>query len=67
MHLHPHEFREPTHRQIALDAYFRWQSDGSSAGDSQKYWLAAEAVLLQRQAAREGTIWTQETSKNRMQ
>jgi hypothetical protein len=45
----------------------RWQANGSSAGDSQRYWFAAEAVLMQRQAARDGTIWTKETSQNRIQ
>jgi hypothetical protein len=67
MHLHIHEFREPTHDQIAIEAYFRWRGNGSSAGDSQRDWFAAEAVLMQRQAAGDGITWTKETSQNRIQ
>ena len=56
------EFREPSHQEIAREAYLHWQAGGFSEGDAKLNWFAAETELMQRQAVKEGTLWARETT-----
>ncbi|MEO6741459.1 MAG: DUF2934 domain-containing protein [Chthoniobacteraceae bacterium] len=44
-HSTAHRGAEPTHPEIAIHAYFIWQSDGCPAGLSLEHWLQAETML----------------------
>ena len=43
-------YKEPTHDEIALNAFLAWQKDGSPHGTDFQYWIEAERRLrVQRQ------------------
>jgi hypothetical protein len=39
---------EPTHTEIALEAYLFWEARGCQGGSAEDDWLRAEAKLRQR-------------------